>query len=314
VGVAMPFAFAKRRAMGDGFRERMAHAAMRAINLILVGIAIDCITSQSFTIGFMRVLQQIAFGYFIAFFFVERSYLAQGVAAAVILTGYTAVWMLYPHNDPAGPWAMTNQNIGADFDQWLLGRRNTGYYVILNFIPSTATILFGVMCGRLVGSELPKSKVMGILALAGIGGIVLGLALGPMVPLIKRIWTASFALYAGGWTILFLLLFYWLVEVQGWRRWCTFFVVVGMNSIFAYTMAQIFRTSFFDRAIMVFTKPLAVLVFDSNRLVAAMQKPAAVPWPPPLEQWGVVIQATLVLLAEWGVLYWLYRRKIFFKL
>jgi len=87
-----------------------------------------------------------------------------------------------------------------------------------------------------------------------------------------------------------------------------------MNSIFAYSMAQLFRGSFFDRGIAVFTKPFAALVFDYPHLADAIAKPANYAWPEPLGLWGNVLQASLVLAAEWGVLYWLWKRKIFFKL
>jgi len=318
VGVAMPFAFAKRQAAGDSWGLLFRHACLRALNLCLVGMFLDCVTGNAFTIGFMRVLQQIAVGYVLAFLLLGRSYWTQGIAAALILVGYTAAWMLFPGNDPAGAWAMGNKNLGSAFDLWMVGRNYSGFYVGLNALPATATILFGVMCGRLVGSELPKPRVMQFLAIASVVGFVLGglLSAGatPLVPMVKRIWTASFTLWAAGWTILFLLAFYWLIEVQGWRRWLTFLVVVGMNSIFAYSMAQLFRGSFFDRGIAVFTKPLAALLFDHPHLADAIAKPANYTWPEPLGLWGNVLQAALVLAAEWGVLYWLYRRKIFFKL
>lgn len=318
VGVAMPFAFAKRQAAGDSWGLLFRHACLRALNLCLVGLFLDCVTGNAFTIGFMRVLQQIAVGYVLAFLLLGRSYWTQGIAAALILVGYTAAWMLFPGNDPAGAWAMGNKNLGSAFDLWMVGRNYSGFYVGLNAIPSTATILFGVMCGRLVGSELPKPRVMQFLAIAAVVGFVLGWLLSagatPLVPMVKRIWTASFTFWAAGWTILFLLAFYWLIEVQGWRRWPTFLVVVGMNSIFAYSMAQLFRASFFDRGIAVFTKPLAALLFDHPHLADAIAKPANYTWPEPLGLWGNVLQAALVLAAEWGVLYWLYRRKIFFKL
>jgi predicted acyltransferase len=318
VGVAMPFAFAKRQAAGDSWGLLFRHACLRALNLCLVGLFLDCVTGNAFTIGFMRVLQQIAVGYVLAFLLLGRSYWTQGIAAALILLGYTAAWMLFPGNDPAGAWVMGNKNLGSTFDLWMVGRNYSGFYVGLNAIPATATILFGVMCGRLVGSELPKPRVMQFLAIAAVVGFVLGWLLSagatPLVPMVKRIWTASFTFWAAGWTILFLLAFYWLIEVQGWRRWPTFLVVVGMNSIFAYSMAQLFRASFFDRGIAVFTKPLAALLFDHPHLADAIAKPANYTWPEPLGLWGNVLQAALVLAAEWGVLYWLYRRKIFFKL
>src|SRR5258706_10987305 len=89
VGVAMPFAFARRKAMGASYRELFFHALRRSFSLILLGIFITCITDGRISIEFRRVLQQIAVGYLICFFLVDRSYLVQGLAAAAILIGYT---------------------------------------------------------------------------------------------------------------------------------------------------------------------------------------------------------------------------------
>src|SRR5438067_2911120 len=77
VGVAMPFAFAKRRAMGATRNELLRHALRRAAGLIVLGILITCITEGKILIEFRRVLQQIAVGYVIAFFLLERGYVTQ---------------------------------------------------------------------------------------------------------------------------------------------------------------------------------------------------------------------------------------------
>jgi predicted acyltransferase len=196
----------------------------------------------------------------------------------------------------------------------LVFRHNSsGHYVSLNAIPATATILYGVICGQLVGSNLTKKRVMIYLAIFTATTIAAGLVLSLWVPIIKRIWTASFSLYSGGIVILALLVFYWMIEVMNWRRGWTFFIVVGMNSIFAYAMTEIFRGTF-NRWILIFSRPLFTWLLDRPHAWEALQKPASAPWPPQLGTWGDVIQAILVLLAQWGVLYFLYRRRIFFKL
>jgi predicted acyltransferase len=146
------------------------------------------------------------------------------------------------------------------------------------------------MCGRLVAGELSQKQVMKILAIAAIALFAAGLALSPVVPIIKRIWTASFTLYSAGWVILFLLLFYWIIEVQGYQRWTLPLVVVGMNSIAAYIVFQLFR-GWINNAILAFSKPLVEV----------------------MGAWGSVLQACLVLGAIWYVLFFFYRKKIFFK-
>jgi predicted acyltransferase len=291
VGVAMPFAFARRSALGDSWIRQFQHTLIRAFNLCAIGILLDHFGAQKIQIGFIRVLQQIAFGYVCAFLVVGRSFRTQGLVAAAILVGYNLLWMFNPWNSPGGPWAMGNENIGSAFDRWMLGRNYSGYYVGLNAIPSAATIIFGVMAGQLVMQRLPHRRTTVILLVAGLSGIGLGLAVSPWLPVIKRIWTPSFAVFAAGCTTLMLLAFYWAVEVKGWRRWTFPLVVVGMNSIAAYVLGNAFGGWFRSAS------------------------GAWIGWLQPMldNTWFPVLQRALFAAAAWGVLYWLYRRKIFFK-
>lgn len=302
VGVAMPFAFARRAEQGDPWSRQLRHALIRAFNLMLIGILLDHFGSEKIQVGFIRVLQQIAIGYVLAFFVVGRSLRTQGAAAAALLVGYQLLWMFNPWNGPDGPWAMGNQNVGSAFDRWLLGRNYSGFYVGLNAIPSAATIIFGVMAGTLIaGAEAKpaggetlvaaRKRVGFLLLAAGLAGVLGGLAVSPWFPLIKRIWTPSFAVYAGGWTTLMLLAFYWLIELHGWRRWSFPLVVVGTNSIAAYVLGNSFG-GWFRSA--------------SGAWIGWLKEPLG-------EVWFPVLQRGLFAVAAWGVLYWLWRRKIFFK-
>jgi predicted acyltransferase len=236
-------------------------------------------------------LSQIGIAYFLSFFVLNSSYVVQGLTAGGILFFYTLAWIYYPGNGPGGPWEIGYANMGGDFDQWMLGKNYINHYVGLNAINSTATIIFGQMCGKLVGSKLPPARILKILALAGVGGIVSGLLLSPVVPIIKRIWTASLTLYSGGFVILGLLFFYWIVEVKGYRRWTFFLVVVGMNSIAAYTLPRFFGSEA-KNVLQNFLGPL----LNS------------------LGPYGSVLKALLVLAIFWYILYFFYKRKIFFKI
>lgn len=291
VGVAMPFAFARRAVLGDSWNRQFRHVLVRAFNLTLIGVLLDNFGAEKWSIGFIRVLQQIAIGYVLAFFAVGRSYRTQGLVAAAILVSYNLLWMFNPWNGPDGPWARGNENIGSAFDRWMLGRNYSGFYVGLNAIPSTATIIFGVMAGQLIMSRRTHRETMIKLLLAGVAGIALGLAVSPWLPLIKRIWTPSFTVFAAGCTTLMLLFFYWSIEVAGWKRWAFPLLVVGMNSIAAYVLGNAFGGWF--RSL-------------SNAWIAGLKQPLG-------DMWFPVFQRVLFAVAAWCVLYWLYRRRIFFK-
>ncbi len=290
VGVSMPFALARRAELGDSWGRQFRHVLLRAFNLMLIGILLDNFGAAKLNLGIIRVLQQIAIGYVFAYFVVGRGFRTQGLTAAAILIGYHLLWMFNPWNGPGGPWAKGNENIGSALDFWLQGRYYSGYYVGLNAIPATATIIFGVMAGELLHRRLPAKQTMRILLIAGLGGVALGLLLSLWFPLIKRIWTPSFAVYAGGCTTLILLGFYWAVEVMGWRRLAFPLTVVGMNSIAAYVLGNSFGGWF--RSL-------------SANWIAWLTEPLGV--------WFPVFQHLLFAAFAWLVLYWLYRRKIFFK-
>jgi heparan-alpha-glucosaminide N-acetyltransferase len=291
VGVAMPFAFAARAARGDTWGSQAGHALRRAAMLILIGVLLDHIGADRVQIGFMRVLQQIAFGYMVAFLVLGRSLGAQAIVVTAILVGYQALWTLNPWNGPGGPWAQGNENIGSAFDFWLLGRYYTGYYVGMNAIPSSATIILGVMAGQHVLASRDARRTSVTLLLAGLAMIAVGLAVSPWFPIIKRIWTPSFTVYSAGWTTLLLAAFYWAVEVQGWRRWAFPLLVVGMNSIAAYVIGNAFGGWF----------------RTATRAWLELLAPALGP------VWLPVLQRALFAATAWAVLLWLYRRRVFFK-
>lgn len=291
VGVAMPFAFAARSARGDSWASQAVHAVRRAAMLVLIGILLDHVGADHVQIGFIRVLQQIAFGYLVAFLVLGRSWWAQALVVAGILVGYQVLWMANPWNGPGGPWAPGNENIGSAFDFWMLGRHYSGYYVGINAIPSSATIILGVMAGQHVLASRDARRTATTLLLAGVAGIAAGLTVSLWFPIIKRIWTPSFAVYSAGWTTLMLAAFYWAVEVRGWRRWTFPLVVVGINSIAAYVIGNAFGGWF----------------RSATRAWLELVAPALGP------VWLPVAQRALFAATAWAVLLWLYRRRVFFK-
>jgi predicted acyltransferase len=262
------------------------------LNLLILGWLLDNFGSNQIQIGFIRVLEQLAFAYLAGFLVLNWSLLGQGVAAGLILVAYQLLWMYNPWNGSAGPWGMGNENLGSAFDRWLLGRNYSGFYVGLNAVPSTATVIFGAMAGRIILQSSDPKRTARTLGIVGITGVILGLVLSRWFPLIKRIWTPSFTVYAGGWTTLLLATFYWTIEVRGWKRWAFPLVVVGTNSIAAYVLGNAFGGWFRSLS-------GAWIGWLGGSLGSA---------------WFPVLQHALFATWAWAVLFWLYRRRIFFKL
>src|SRR5206468_5278931 len=143
-----------------------------------------------------------------------------------------------------------NVNAVHDVDVWFLNlfpraqrfEFNEGGYATLNFIPSMATMILGLMAGEMLrGPRSARAKFVR-LALAGAACLALGWLAGQFVcPVVKRIWTPSWAVFSAGWTFVILALFFGVIDVLGWKRWAFPLVVVGMNSIAMYCMAQLLK-------------------------------------------------------------------------
>lgn len=327
VGVAMAFSYAKRQQMGQSYLGMLGHAAVRSLVLIFLGIYF------SGRWELMNVLTQIGLGYTFLFLLWGRSIRTQAIAAAVILIGTWLMYRCYPTEGydfdapvqygPSGKeipqsgitrtWALQhltgidpswhkNHNVGQAIDLVLLNHLpvatkfefNSGGYQTINFVPSLATTLFGLMCGELLRSRRSYQYKLLVLLGAGIAGLLLGqaLALTGVCPLIKRIWTPSWALYSTGWCCLILMSFYGIIDVLGYRRWAFALVVVGMNSIAIYFMGQTLRgyTIRFWHGV-------------ANDAFTAVG---------PL--WTPMLECTLTGLLFWLVCLWMYRQKMFVRI
>jgi predicted acyltransferase len=102
-------------------------------------------------------------------------------------------------------------------------------------IPAVATGLLGIITGNFLKNNAKPGKEKSIyLLLSGIGLIILAQIWNLEFPINKNIWTSSFVLQAGGISLVFLAIFYYLIDVLNYRKWAFFFKVIGMNSILIY--------------------------------------------------------------------------------
>jgi predicted acyltransferase len=211
----------------------------------------------------------------------------QVVAGTGMLLGYTALFFAFP--GPTGPFDPTG-NIGAVLDRRILGYNYSGYYTTINFIGNAVTILFGVWAGMLLKSRRTEGQRMQILAGSALLCFGLGLLLANWIPMVKRLWTASFTLFSAGWVLLALLAVYYAVDVKGWKRWTFPAVVIGTNCLFIYCFSQVLR-GWLSRGLGNFTGQFWFL-----------------------GPYGLIAHSLLVTAVMWYLCYFLYRRKIFFKL
>ena len=78
------------------------------------------------------------------------------------------------------------------------------------------------------------------LAAAAVVSLALGYVWALWFPLNKNMWTSSYVLVAGGYSLALVTLAFWAVEQKGWRTgWTWIWLVFGSNAIAAYMFSEL---------------------------------------------------------------------------
>lgn len=286
VGAALPFALARRLERGETFRANLRHASTRALRLILLGQILVCLGAGRYRYESVETLTHVGLCYFCCFLIFHLQFRWQVVAAGSLMAVSSALYLLFPGS--AGPFSPTD-NIGVIIDRAVFGLDHAGGWVTITFLGSTVHMIFGAWTGSLLMGKKPPSAKLTILAAAMAASFAAALALTPFNPIMQKTCTASYTFYGSGFVLLAVVAFFWLFELKGYRGLAFPLVVVGMNSIFIYFLDQAMG-SWIDKSVSVFT--------GRFQFIGAL---------------GPILQACAVVLVLWYVCYWLYQRKIFFK-
>jgi len=244
-GVSMPYSFASRASKGDSRRKIYIHAAKRMLILVVLGMLVNRIQElDPDNLRFASVLGRIGIAWFLAAMIVLNAGIRWQVAWFwSLLIIYCLLMLLVPVPGFGAGDLSPEGNLAGFIDRLLLpGTMYTEFNEpegILSTIPSVSTALLGVFAGHLLRLErggLTGLKKAVIIIGAGIISLFLGILWGTFFPVNKNLWTSSFVLYAGGWSLMLLGLFYLVIDVWRIKKWAFFFVVIGMNSITIYVL------------------------------------------------------------------------------
>jgi predicted acyltransferase len=276
-------------------------------------------------VRWMGVLQRIALCYlFTSLIFCAFRLRGMVIVCATLLLGYCALTSFMPIRDfnletkhlatlnlkPNGPetrerFFATTAMVRGKFDdglnlpqqidfQYLPGHRWDGAYDpegILSTLPAIGTCLLGVFAGLLLkNGKVPDQKKVIYLIAGGVAGVALGFLWGTQFPVIKKLWTSSYVLVAAGYSSLLLAAFYQMIEIWQWRKWCVPFIWIGMNPITIYLAFHLTKFS------------------DFAELVAGGPVQQA------LGAWGDMGLALVSVALSFGLVRFLYQRKIFLRL
>lgn len=226
-------------------REGMAGAHARVLRraLILYGLGLiyyGGISEHWDDIRWLGVLQRIALCYlFASLLFLHVGWRGLSAALVALLVGYWALMTFVPvPGIGAGSFA-PDANLANWIDaHYLPGRlwdKTRDPEGLLSTLPAIGTCLIGVLAGLLLKNDkvAPPAKTLWLIG-AGIVMVAAGYLWALQFPIIKSIWTSSFVLVAGGWSLILLGAMYQIVDVRGFARWATVFVWIGANAILLY--------------------------------------------------------------------------------
>jgi predicted acyltransferase len=244
-GVSIPFSLA-RLAEREGKAEAHLRIIRRTLLLFLLGVLFYGGVRQGWAeVRWLGVLQRIALCYFFAsLLFLNLRPRDLFVAFAALLIGYWALMTFVPVPGIGAGFYEEEANLANWIDQYYLpGRKWNGTWDpegLLSTLPAIGTCLIGVFAGMLLMRPRlqPQQKTMW-LVIGGVALVGLGHLWGLQFPVIKSIWTSSFVLVVGGYSLLSLGVLHQIVDVWGLRTWATPFVWIGANAITLYMLNNV---------------------------------------------------------------------------
>jgi predicted acyltransferase len=294
VGVVIPFTIGRRIEQGVERKTLYQHIIKRSLVLLILGlIGYGLLRFDWDQMRWSSVLGRIAICYFFASLMViHTGWRTQAIVSIIIMLLYCAAMLFIPVPG-YGPGVLTPEgSLSTYLDQLIIpGKLGLGIYDrqgILSTFTSISTTLLGVLTGHwLLTKRSQQIKTLGLLG-SGLACLIIGFLWGKFFLISRNIWSSSFVLYAGGWSLLLLALFYWIIDVKGYRKWAFFLVVIGMNALTIWVGQRWVNFNF-----------TAEFLFNGMIQFAGIVKP--------------ILFALSVLTIKWLFLYFLHRHKIYLK-
>lgn len=308
VGVSMVFSFGRRRESAAR-PQLMRSVVRRALVLFLLGLLLAAFPEFRLTqLRWAGVLQRIALVYLAASAIVlGLSRRAQIALTAALLVGYWALMVLLPVPGRGAGILTPDANVAAWLDGFLVpGRMLHGTWDpegLVSTLPAIVTTMLGVFTAYWIRSQRPRSEIAAGMFAVGWLAILAGLAWDLFFPINKNLWTSSYVLFTAGAALEGLALCYWLIDIQGWRRWAQPLVVFGVNAITVYVLSGLLARllTWIEVPSPEGTVPLQQWLFD-NLLTS---------WLQPMH--ASLAFALLYVALWWAAMAMLYRRRIFIK-
>jgi len=296
-GVATPYSVGRELEKGKSRHQLLGRVIKRGLILVLLGVIYNNgLQIKPFSeVRIPSVLGRIGLAYMFAnIIYLYTKERAQIIWFSALLIGY---WLLLKFTAAPGfaPGDLTMEgNFASYIDRSIIpGHLYLGIHDpegLMSTIPAIGTGLLGIMTGNFLknSSVKPQTKA---LRLAIVGIIFLGLAQlwNLDFPINKNLWTSSFVLNVGGYSLLLLSLFYYVIDVLGYQKWAFYFKVIGMNSILIYISGRFINWEYTTNG---FFQWLGQLIGNP---------------------YNAVIMAICFVMVKWAFLYFMYKKKVFLR-
>ncbi len=296
VGLVLPLSISRQIHRGKSHLQLYLKFLKRMLLLIILGWVYRGLLQFDWVhMNYTSVLGDIGIAYFFAAIIVlntKRS--TQAIIIVVVLLLYWVAIMFIPVPKYGAGVLTPKGNFMTYVDNLLLPHGSAFRFkdttgVLMPLLTMTCTVLIGSLAGQLLSSKRSSNQITVRLTLAGIGCIIVGYLWGYNFPLFKPLWTSSYVLYTSGWSLLLLSLFYWLIDVKGYKKWTLVFNIIGANALAIYIANHLIN---FRLIASIFVGGLARISGQWN---------------------GTIIDFSRVTI-EWLLLWHLYRYKIYIKI
>lgn len=291
-GVAMAYSLHRQIQQQQSWQQMFIKTLKRSGWLFFWGVLDYAVRDHGLSFELWDVLTQLSFTTLVSFLIFQwrNSYKIVFCIGLLLLT--EALYRFT--NIPGFDQPFTDQkNFGNYMDLLLMNKINGDGWVAINCIPTSVHTIAGTMAGSWLLRKQPLKPIWAWGLISLVAGYALDWA--SITPIIKRIATSSFTLASLGWCLLALAFFYWWIDIRGHRKYLFFFTVVGMNSLFIYLFFEIVGYRWFNGYISTITNGLMSMASVPDNLMH-------------------IITSLTIFSLEWGLCYFLYRKKIFFKL
>ncbi|MBX2925030.1 MAG: DUF5009 domain-containing protein [Chitinophagaceae bacterium] len=296
-GVTTPFSVGRELEKGKSRQEMLKRVVKRGLILVLLGIVYNngLELKPLAEIRFGSVLGRIGLAYMFAnIIYLYTKEKGQIIWFCGLLIGY---WLLLKFNSapgyPMGDLTMEG-NFASYIDRLIMpGKLYLGIHDpegLTSTIPAIGTGLLGILTGTFLKRKtFSGSKKSLYMLVTGIAFVALAHVWDLDFPINKNLWSSSFTLNVGGYSLILLAVFYYIIDVKGFKSWAFFFKVIGMNSILIYMSEGFINWGYTNNALFGWVGQLAGNPFN------------------------IVAMAICYVITKWLFLYFMYRKKVFLR-